>query len=446
MLSAARRVAFEVVRRTFDDGAFTDIAFAVAADKANLDQRDRGQAQRLAYGAVQRRGTSDWIAERLTERPADRLETAVITALRIGLYEVFFADATPDHAVVSEAVELAKRAGATRGSGLVNAVLRRATAEREAIRADLSDTTAAGAARAHSYPLWLAELWWEELGPDDTRALMAAMNQPAETALRVNTLRAEGEELLARLAAEGVARPSAEALLAPVEALVVDAAIGPLTSRAIDAGELMPQSRASQGVVGLLDPQPGERILDLCAGPGIKTTAIAARMRNEGEVVAVELDPTRARRTAELAERLGAGCVRVDTADARSHDSGAGYDRVLVDPPCSDLGTLAARPDARWRKSPAAVAELAELGSQILRAGADAVRPGGVVVHSTCTISRAENEAVAGGLSDGAGFEADDLSREHPELAAADPRFIQTRADRDRTSGFFMARIRRAEA
>jgi 16S rRNA (cytosine967-C5)-methyltransferase len=441
-----RRIAYEVVRRTFEDAAFTDIAFAAAADRGGLQGRERAQAQRLAYGAVQRRGTSDALIERLTARPPDRIEPPLLAALRLGLYELLFADATPDHAAVDEAVELAKRAGSKRGSGLVNAVLRRAARERDEIAAGFDDSTPEAAALAHSYPRWLAELWWAELGAEAARSLMVAMNRPAETALRVNTLAADVADLARDLAAEGVRRPAAAGLLAPAEALVVEGAIGAETSRLIGAGRLVPQSRASQAVVSVLEPRPGERVLDACAGPGIKATAIAARMAGEGEVVAIELDETRARRIADLAAKLGASAVRVVQGDAREADLGGDYDRVLVDPPCSDLGTLAARPDARWRKSPDTIERLAALNGQIVAAAARALGPGGTLVYSTCTISRAENESVVGELLERFDWlEADDLGSEHPGLAAADPRFLQTRPDRDLTPGFFIARLRRRQ-
>jgi 16S rRNA (cytosine967-C5)-methyltransferase len=446
MSASPRQVAYEVLRRTFEDDAFTDIAFARAAERAGLRDRDRSQAQRLAYGAVQRRATSDALIERLTSRPVDRIQAPLTAALRLGLYELLFADATPDHAAVNEAVELAKRAGPGRGASLVNAVLRRAVAERSEIVAGFDDSTPEGAAVALSYPLWLAELWWEDLGAESARSLMAAMNDPAETALRVNTLRADVGALAAALAGEGVAPPEGAGLLAPPQALVVDGPIGSETSSRIEAGDLMPQSRASQAVVEVLGAEPGERVLDSCAGPGIKTTAIAAGMGDRGEIVAVEADETRAGRTQELAEALGAGIVRVIAADARSAEVGAGYDRVLVDPPCSDLGTLASRPDARWRKSPAMIERLAALAVEIAAAGASALRPGGTLTYSTCTISQAENEGVVHQLlSRFDWLDADDLGAGNPELRASDPRFLQTRPDRDGTSGFFIARLKRRE-
>jgi 16S rRNA (cytosine967-C5)-methyltransferase len=186
-------------------------------------------------------------------------------------------------------------------------------------------------------------------------------------------------------------------------------------------------------------------VLDLCAGPGIKTTQIAARLGDRGEVVSVEVDEARARQITALCERVGARTVRVDVADAAEADLGTGYDRVLVDPPCSDLGTLASRPDARWRKSPEAIERLAQLQRRILTRGARALRPGGTLVYSTCTISARENEAVAAELERrDRGIASDPLGDRHRGLRARrDHRFLQIRPDRDRTTGFFIARFRR---
>jgi 16S rRNA (cytosine967-C5)-methyltransferase len=452
-VAPARRAAFEVLRRTFEEDAWADRVLPAAVRRHELDARDRALAQRLAYGTIQRRATLDHLIAVLAARPADDIDPPLDAALRLGLYELLFAGGTPDHAAVDQAVELAKggveRGGRGRGAGLVNAVLRRATREGDALLADLSDATPAGAATALSHPAWLAEMWWEELGPDDARSLMAADNEPAETALRVNGLRAEPAALVRELSdsAAPVKRPSTPPM--PAESLIATGPIGDALGRRIDAGELVPQSRASAFVVALLDPRPGERVLDLCAGPGIKTTQIAARMRDEGEVIAVEADPRRAAELRDLCRRLGASDVRVLEADAAGDDLGGGYDRVLVDPPCSDLGTLASRPDARWRKSGERIVGLARLQAAILARAAEALRPGGTLVYSTCTVSRRENEDRVAGILDqpGATLFADDLGRDHPELASGhDRRFVQTRPDRDRTDGFFIARLRREEA
>jgi 16S rRNA (cytosine967-C5)-methyltransferase len=453
-LTPARRVAYEILRRTFEDGAWTDRAFTAATMRLELSDRELAQARRLSYGAVQRRGTSDHLIGVLAGRRGGKVDAAAMAALRLGLYELLFSEAA-DHAAVDQAVELAKegtrRSGAPHAraraaSGFVNALLRRAAAERTELLASLDDSTPAGAAVAHSYPEWLAALWWEELGPVEARLLMAAMNEPAETALRVNTLRSDPAHVAADLreARIEVTGPGAGDLLDPADGLVVDRAGEPVGAR-IATGELVPQSRASQAAVALLDPRPGERVLDLCAGPGIKTTAIAARIGGSGEVVSIEADARRAAEIEALCARTGASRVRVQVGDATEVDLGSGYDRILLDPPCSDLGTLASRPDARWRKSADDGERLASLQRRLLVRAARALRPGGTLLYSTCTISARENEGVAGGLTEYVDdAEADDLGALHPRLASRrDSRFLQLLPERDRTTGFFYARFRR---
>jgi 16S rRNA (cytosine967-C5)-methyltransferase len=437
-IAPARQLAYEVVRATFEDGAHTERAFRKAADAGGLGGRERAQAQRLAYGAVQRRGTSDAAIARLSERSLRRLDPPVIAALRLGLYELLFADATPAHAAVDQAVELAKAAGAGHAAGFVNAVLRRAAREREVLREDLlgDDSTPAAAAVAHSAPLWLAQMWWRELGAEDARALLAACNEPPETAFRVNTLRLDPPAVLERLHAAGVAATPAPSgapfppmagekrtgsPLALPEMIVVEGRTGEAVPEMVAAGELTPQSRGSAAVVDVLDPQPGEHVLDLCAGPGIKTGQIVARMEDRGEVISVESDPERAAEVAGQARRLGLRSVTVVEAASGGESGWRGsFDRVLLDPPCSDLGALASRPDARWRKSPATIERLVEIQAELLRGARQALRPGGTLVYSTCTISRRENE----------------------DQASGDPR-VQLRPDRHGTTGFFICRSSR---
>jgi 16S rRNA (cytosine967-C5)-methyltransferase len=435
LIAPARQLAFETIRASFEHDAHTERSFRQAADEAKLDSRERGQAQRLAFGTVQRRGTIDAALERLVDRPLRDLDPPVLAALRLGVYELLFADGTPDHAAVDQAVELVKRAGAPHASGFVNAVLRRASRERSSLTQSLlgDDSTPEAAAVAHSAPLWLAQMWWRELGAEEARSLLAACNEPPETAFRVNTLRTDRESVLQRLRdanvtasgapyppMDGIKRTGSEWPLAAAEMIVVEGSTGEVVPELIAAGELTPQSRGSAAVVEVLDPQPGEQILDLCAGPGIKTGQIAARMGDRGEVISVESDPERAAEVAAQARRLGLRSVSVIEADATQQGMGTGFDRVLLDAPCSDLGALASRPDARWRKSPATIDRLVELQSQLLERAHEALRPGGTLVYSTCTISSRENEQQASG--------------EH---------CVQLRPDRDRTTGFFICRTKR---
>ncbi len=383
-VTPARRVAYTVVRRVFEQGAYADRA--LHGEAQGLEPRERALATRLVFGTVQRRGSLDWIITQLARPPAE-LDPPVTAALRLGLYQLLFLDGIAEHAAVDTSVELCKQAAPGGGFKLVNAVLRRAQRETPKLP---SDETPAGAAVRHSYPRWLAERWFEELGPERARALMAAGNRPAELALRVNTLVAQPEEVAAALGVPTHAAPDLP------EGLVVD---GPFDAHGHPLwaqGAYMPQSRAAMHVARAVDPQPGERVLDLCAAPGGKTTHLAALMGGEGQVVAVERHAGRARALSETARRMGAANVRVEVGDARTRPRTERFDRVLLDPPCSGLGTVQGHPDIRWRAAPDRTARMAAEQRELLEAAEALLVPRGRLVYSTCTLLRAENEDVAG--------------------------------------------------
>jgi 16S rRNA (cytosine967-C5)-methyltransferase len=444
-IAPARRCAYAVLRRVFEHGAYADLA--LQAEAGALDHRDRALAMRLAYGAVQRKATLDHLIAALAERPAERLDPPLLAAVRLGLYELLYLSGAPDRAVVGDAVELAKR-NARGGQGLVNAVLRRAAREgRDALLGALSDATPAEAAVMHSHPEWIVRLWWEELGAADTRALLACDNEPGELALRANTLVGDADTLAEELLKASVATHRDPQI---PEALVLDGPFDAHGSPLWGAGAFVAQSRAAMLVARALAPQAGERVLDLCAAPGGKTTHLAALMGGEGTVLAVERNQTRASRLQQTAKRLRASNVHVELGDAASpRAEGAVFDRVLVDPPCSGLGTLQARADLRWRVSPQAIAEMSAVQRTILAAGAEALRPGGVLVYSTCTISPIENEhVIANFLDSHADFRLDDLVSELPVSTPDEPErglagTLMTLPHRDRTAGFFIARLRK---
>jgi len=393
----ARSVALEVVRRVFEEGAYGDRAFRSAAER--LEGRDRAFAMQLAYGTVQRVRTLDHAIEALGRRPVRKLDPPVRAALRTGAYQLAYLDAVPAHAAVNETVELVRGAGLERAVPFTNAVMRRLTEGLPGLLARLHEETPAAAALMHSYPEWIAETWWRELGPDDARALMRAQNEPPETAVRT-----------------------------PDGPKVVDA----VPPEWLESGYAWPQSRGSQLAGAAVGARPGERILDLCAAPGGKATQLAAA---GAEVVAVEKHPGRARELEENARRLGADHLTVVCADVLELPRElVEFDRALVDAPCSGLGVLNSRPDLRWRAEPLPDLQLALLGAAVER-----VRPGGTVTYAVCTISRAENEAVIDAL----GLPAEDLGTLWPEFRhPRRPEFLLTLPHVHGTSGFFVARVR----
>jgi 16S rRNA (cytosine967-C5)-methyltransferase len=354
----------------------------------------------LAYGTVQLVRPLDHVIETLGRRPLRKLDPPVRAALRLGAYQIGYMGSVPVHAAVNESVELVRAAGLERGVAFTNAVMRRVADGMEQLLAGLGDGTPAEAALKHSYPDWVAEAWWREWSRDEALGLMRAQNEPPETAVRTR----EGP-------------------------LVVDE----IPPEWIEEGRAWPQSRGSQLAGRAVRAQPGERVLDLCAAPGGKATQIA---EVAAEVVAVEKHPGRARELEENAARLGATNLSVVCADALELPADlAGFDRVLVDAPCSGLGVLNSRPDLRWRAHP-----LPELQSALLATGLERVKPGGTVTYSVCTIYRPENEEIV----DAAGAQPDDLGSEFPEFRhPRRPEFLLTLPHVHGTAGFFVARLRK---
>jgi 16S rRNA (cytosine967-C5)-methyltransferase len=385
LIAPARTAAYHVVRRVFEDEAYADRALTSAV--SGLDPRDRALAQRLAYGTVQMARTLDFGIEQLGKRPVRKLDAPVRAALRLGAYQLAFTEQA-DHAVVDDTVELVRAARLERAVPFTNAVLRRLARGLRGLVASLPEGPV-----KYSYPDWIAEIWTRDFGSVVALELMRAQNESPGLEVR---------------AAEAVGRPTDVP-----GAYVVDS---------VDPERMRPMSRASQLAALVVGSRAGERILDLCAAPGGKSTMLA------GEVTAVEVHPGRAQ---AMARSVGPN-VRVVTADARTFPE-SGFDRALVDAPCSGLGVLARRPDLRWRARP-----LPELQLELLQAAAERTKPGGTIVYAVCTMNADENEAVV----DASGLEPLPLGGDWPQYAhPTRPEFLLTLPHRDRTSGFFIARL-----
>jgi 16S rRNA (cytosine967-C5)-methyltransferase len=396
-VSPARRAAYEVLLRVFEQDAYADRAFRTAA--RGLDERERAFAQRLAYGSVQRKRA----IETLGKRPVRKLDPPVRAALRLGAYQLGYTDTAP-HAAANESVELVRRSRLERAVPFTNAVMRRlARGMRE-----LLDSLPEGPLK-ESYPDWIYETFVRDVGRDDAVALMRAMNEPLETVIRV---------------LRGDPPPGAEPTDVPGAYRVQR-----VDELAVAEGRIWPQSRGSQLAGLVVGSQDGERVLDVCAAPGGKSTQLG------GEVTAVEIDPNRASELrANLATMRAANVAVVEADGTNLPPELTGFDRALVDAPCSGLGVLAQRPDLRWRAAP-----LPELQLALLRSAAERVKPGGTIVYSVCTLNADESEAIV----DASGLDVLPLGEEWPQYAHPHrPEFLLTLPHVHGTSGFFVSRLR----
>ena len=401
-VSPARRVAYEVLMRVFEQDAYADRVFRSAAE--GLDERERAFAHRLAYGAVQRVRTLDHAIETLGKRPVRKLDPPVRASLRLGAYQLGYTETAP-HAAANESVELVRRARLERAVPFTNAVMRRLAEGIGPLLASLPDGPL-----KESYPDWIADVWTRDLGAGSALALMRTMNEPLETVVRL---------------VRGDPPPGAESTDVP-GAFRVER----VDDLAVADGRIWPQSRGSQLAGLVVGSHDGERVLDLCAAPGGKTA------QQRGDVTAVEIDRNRARELRENMVRLGATNVTVVEADGTALPPGLdGFDRALVDAPCSGLGVLAQRPDLRWRAEP-----LPELQLALLRSAAERVRAGGTIVYSVCTPNADENEAVV----EASGLRVLPLGGEWPAFAhPRRPEFLLTLPHVHGTTGFFVAKLAR---
>ncbi|MHB9099260.1 MAG: 16S rRNA (cytosine(967)-C(5))-methyltransferase RsmB [Syntrophales bacterium] len=397
MNHSPRQIAVEILNRIRTEGAYAEpLLDAALSGRALTSPADRGLLTELVYGTLRMQGRLDWIIRQFYRGETAALETAVRNILRTGLYQLLFTDRIPPFAAVNEAVGIARDL-APAASGLVNAILRNALRKKEAIVwPDMAKEPEKAISVLHSHPLWLVRRLLAQFNGEEAIAICGANNVIPPLALRVNTLKASRGQALEALAKDGIAAEPA-----PFSA---DGII--LTSPAAGLRETVPykegliriQDEASQLIARLVAPQPGERILDLCAGAGGKTLHLAALMENRGSITAVDLHSARLRMLRKEVERLGVTIVETRTGDAAAPaESLRGvFDRVLLDAPCSGLGTLRRNPEIRWRITPQDLNKCMKIQKLLLASAAGCVRPGGRLVYSVCAVTPEENEIVIG--------------------------------------------------
>jgi 16S rRNA (cytosine967-C5)-methyltransferase len=441
----AMHILMQVARRA----AFPDVLLDVYFKKhPAFEARDRAFATELVYGALRWQGRLDWIIDRYARVNPRRMALPVRVLLRLAAYQLLFLDRVPPAAAVHEAVELAKASQPQHIVRFVNGVLRSIARERETLKSATAEgSPAEQVAMRHAYPVWVVERWLRELGSEETGTLCHAGNQVAPTTIRTNTLKTTPGALATALKELGLSvepgRFAPEAL--HLKAVRTDLSSLPEYAR----GEFQVQDEASQLVARLLDPKPGERVLDACAGMGVKSTHLAQLMENRGEIVAVDNQGWKLSRLAENARRLQISCLHTVEGDLLSLDRLAGgFDRVLVDAPCTGLGVLRRNPDIKWKVGPKDCRRLHLLQTELLGRAADLVRPGGVLVYATCTLTAEENEGTAQAfLAEHRHFFREDGRAILPPSCGDvvdEDGSLKTWPHRHGVDGFFAARLRRS--
>ncbi|HIL73938.1 MAG TPA: 16S rRNA (cytosine(967)-C(5))-methyltransferase RsmB, partial [Verrucomicrobia bacterium] len=357
---------------------------------AALSPADTGLCRELVSGGVRWRRLLDWLIERATEGREQR--PVIREILRLGLYQIFFLSRIPEHAIVDESVRLAKAENCLGQAGFINAMMRRFLREREQITRDIADLQKARPALGQSHPDWLYERWEERWGREKTIRLMEWNNQPAPTCARVNRLLTDPGSLAKRWEDEGVEVSPIDCDWAATGDLFHLRKHPPLESLgSFSDGLFYVQDPSTLLSVSLLDPQPGQAVLDLCAAPGGKTCHIAERMKNEGQLNALDIRESRLKLLRENCDRMRVTCATLGQADETTAGE-AKFDRVLVDVPCTNTGVIRRRLDLRWRLSPSQTKRLADEQLQLLVRAAAHAKPDGQLVYSTCSIEPEENE------------------------------------------------------
>lgn len=419
--ATAREVAFAVLNCYRESGDFVASQLDRECTAAALSPQDRGLAVELTHGVVRRQATLDAIITPCVSRSRDRVEPELWTLLQLGAYQLLLLSSIPAHAAVNETVGLAARFGKRQWTGLLNGVLRaigRITSD-ETVNAaavdavpladgqfrrlskpafpDPSSDWPAYLSVAFSYPRWLIDRWSDRFAATDVERLAFWFNAPSPLYLRVNRLRAERQQVLDDLNAAGI---EATAGRLP-ESIRLEARTRFGNLEGAKRGLYTLQDESAMSAVNLLDPQPGETVLDLCAAPGTKTTHIAERMGNTGRVVATDVQQDRLMRVIQNCERLGISIVEPTPIERDGKGIPKGpFDAILIDAPCSNTGVLGKRPEARWRLSEKDLEELPELQTRLLRQATRRLKPGGRIVYSTCSIEPEENRAVVSAMTD----------------------------------------------
>ena len=440
-----RHAACTVLLRIQKEGSFADQLIDRELSNGTLSGPDRGLFAELVFGVLRRQGTLDHILTGLLDQPLVRLEPLVLILLRLGLYQLLYLDRIPESAAVNESVKLAKQT-LPRASGLINAVLRNYLRHKETITfPDPVAAPAASIAARHSHPAWLVKQWFSQLGEQETELLAEASSRQAPLTLRANTLRVTRDELIQKFSANGI--DVSPCPFSP-HGILVEGRHHIPNLPGFREGLFVVQDEASQMAAILLEPRAGERILDACAAPGGKATHLAQLMDNRGALTAMDKSSPKLSLIRETTARLGITIIRTLAGDLLNKAIFAAntFDRVLLDAPCSGLGVIRRNPESKWRLTSDDITRLAGNQKALIRNAFRLLKPGGVLLYSTCSTGVEENESVVEDfLSRNSDCVLEDLNEIFPiynELFTQQG-MLRTWPHRHAMDGFFAARLRK---
>ncbi|MEF2964546.1 16S rRNA (cytosine(967)-C(5))-methyltransferase RsmB [Paenibacillus sp. M1] len=407
--ATARDAALQVLTAVEQEGAYSNLLLNGTLQKSGLSGPDAGLATEIVYGTISRLNTIDYFLEPFIAKGLAKLQPWVRNLLRLSFYQLYYLDRIPPHAAVNEAVNIAKRRGHQGISGMVNGVLRNVLRRKEELFLPADLPPVKRIALEHSHPEWLVARWVKQYGEETAEAICRANNEPPSVSVRVNRSRIGREELLKAMREQGLEAVPSE--ISP-DGIVVTSGGNMALTPWYREGLLSVQDESSMLVGEAVGPEPGMSVLDCCAAPGGKTCHMAELMDGSGLVISNDIYPHKAKLIAEHAERLGLGNVRAESGDAAKlgeRFAPESFDRVLLDAPCSGFGVIRRKPDLKWAKKPEDIAEISAIQRELLDAVCGLLKPGGVLVYSTCTIEKSEN-----------GDLVRDFLERHPEFKLAE--------------------------
>lgn len=441
----AREISLKIINDVINNQAYANIALARELNRHKVSEQDRRFITELVYGTVKAGATLDWIIGHYVTRSLHKVAPVILNILRMGMYQIFFLSKVPVSAACNQAVELTKKYGHPGTVKFVNAVLRNAGRTPEkVVYPDREKDLITFLSLKYFHPQWMVTRWVKRLGPEAAEQLCQVNNMTPALSLRTNTLRNTREELLRILEQEGI---SAEASAWTPEGIVCHSYPALSTLKSLREGLFQIQDESSMLVAHVLDPSPGDFIIDACGAPGGKSTHIATLMENKGRVLSTDIYEHKLALTCENAQRLGLTNIETQLLDATA--LGDKYpkqaDKVLVDAPCSGLGVLRRKADSRWKKNESMFKELPVLQKAILKSAAECVKPGGVLVYSTCTTEPEENQDVVECfLKENNEFVLQHAGKFFPEKENENT-MVQLWPHVDHVDGFFISRLLRVK-